>query len=176
MFEICIVINNIMAHIYIHGHACIHNLIDTSVDYYDDPYLTLHQECLYTGETPVAAWHPFSAFYNITEFDASCTISCDCDYTTTTDDMENSLPRLDHWNMVCTDFGTKVPLVMHPWNSLDVYGLWAIVQTFNWAVHRSEVGSEIENPDFIYEYWYTTLFSKHFSRKTWTKVTHGLKV
>ena len=168
-----------MAHIYIHGHACIHNLIDTSVDYEDDPYLALHRECLYTGETPVAAWHPFSAFYkDITEYDASCTIACDCDYnyTTTIDDMGNRMPRIDQWSQVCTDYGTKVPIVMHPWNSFDVYGLWAVVQTFNWAMHRIEMGSEIEHPDFIYESWYTTLFSKHFSRELWTEVTHGRKV
>ena len=170
------IINNIMTHIFLHGHACIHNLIDTAVDYKDDPYLTLQHECIVAGTTPVAAWHPFSAFYNISEFDASCTINCECDYTTITDDLNRSIPRLDHWNMVCVDFQAKIQLVMHPWNSLDVPGLWALVQTFHWAVHRSEVGSEIEHPDYIYERWYNTLFSEHYSRREWTSVTHGRKV
>ena len=109
---------------YIHGHACIHNLMSIGADYDSDPYKQLlNIKKSYSSNSFVWASTPFNK-------------PCD--------------PM--HYEEVCDDFGYKLQRIEHDWNSLSIPELWTLCGRFNWKEHIADLGTLLwDNSSQIYE-------------------------
>ena len=97
---------------YIHGHACIHNLMCIGADYDSDPYKQLlNSKKSYSSNSFVWASTPFNK------------------------------PYKEHYKEVCDDFGYKLQRIEHHWNSLSIPELWTLCGRFNWKAHIADLGT-----------------------------------
>ena len=72
------------------------------------------------------------------------------------------------YERVCEEFGYQLERKEHPWNALDVYGLWNVVRQFNWRQHIAndyldDVTNDLGN-------WYTDIFNTHYERSKYNKL------
>ena len=123
---------------YVHGHACIHNLIDYSRVYSSDPYKLLIE----SKTSCVWAIHPFTKCKDF---------------------------RMPEYDLVCEEFGYTLEKVEHPWNSLDVHGLWNVAKQFSWRQHIAPHGptadgmlNDILRAGSVYTQWYENIFKDGF--------------
>jgi len=130
---------------FIFGHACLHNLMcenPNRVDVYKD---VLQNSSVHNNL--IFAHHPFSQYYN------------------------QDVRVTPEYQLVCEDFGFKMPAAYHPWCKLSTDELWTLCGKLNWKAHingllvgsTNTIPAEMSDKGSDELQIYTRLFSDSYS-------------